>query len=128
MKLLMDKDILDLQSAGKKVVVTYDAPYNSKQARDCLERPFTLTPSRKCEVAEDQIIDRQPYLDFFDKYFSNKNDVCVVKQSNVLVKGGMSQFFDGKGKLLLRDTHHLSYHGSDVIADEFVKSGCVKIL
>ncbi|VVP11320.1 acyltransferase family protein [Pseudomonas fluorescens] len=128
MKLLMDKDILDLQSAGKKVIVTYDAPYNPKQARDCLERPFTLTPSRKCEVTEDQIIDRQPYLDFFDKYFSNKNDVCVVKQSNVLVKGGMSQFFDGKGKLLLRDTHHLSYHGSDVIADEFVKSGCVKIL
>lgn len=125
MKLLMDKDIADLRKAGKKVIVTYDAPYNPKQARDCLERPIRLTSTHKCEVTEDQIIDRQPYLDLFDDYFSKKTDVCIVRQSNVLVINNKSKFFDDDGKLLLRDTHHLSYHGSSVVADEFVKSGCL---
>lgn len=127
-KPLIDADISELKRAGKNVIVTYDAPYNPVPSRECLERPGRLTSQHKCDIDESQIIDRQPFVGLFDGYFSQKTDVCIVRQSNVLIKNKKSQFFDADGKLLLRDNNHLSYRGSDLVADEFVRSGCLSLL
>ncbi len=54
-----------------------------------------------------------------------RKDVCIVRQSEILIKGGKLQFFDEKGILIMRDTHHLTVHGSDLIAQLFLKTGCL---
>jgi len=122
---LLDKQIADLKRHEKKVIVTYDVPLSPKHARDCLERQLPFIKSTKCNVNENQLIERHPNLDLFDGYFKMRKDVCIVRQSEILIKGGKLQFFDEKGILIMRDTHHLTVHGSDLIAQLFLKTGCL---
>lgn len=124
-KSLLSKDINELKSRGKKVIVTYDTPFNPIRALDCIARPFKTINSKKCDISESDLIDRQPYLKLFDDYFKGRGDVCIVRQSNILIKNNKSLFFDETGKLLLRDTHHLTYYGSSMIANEFISAGCL---
>ena len=125
---LLDRDIQALREKGKTVIVSYDVPNNPFHARDCVMRPLrSMLKNRVCEWREDSLPDRQPYLDLFDQFFSSRRDVCIVRQSALLIQNGKSRVADESGKLLIRDSHHLSHYGSDLIAQEFIKSGCLDL-
>lgn len=124
-KILLDKDIKALKAKGKNVIVTYDTPLNPFDARHCAHRPFQSLNNNVCEIDEKQLIDRQPYLSLFENFFISRTDTCIVRQSNIFIRNGKSNITDDTGKLLFRDTHHLTYYGSDLVANEFIKSGCL---
>ena len=121
---LMSADIDDLVAHGKRVIVTYDVAMPPVQARDCLARPFLNHVAGKCQVTEADLIDRQPFFSLFDTFFGSRSEVCIFRQAERLMKGGQVNFFDESGLLLLKDTHHLTAHGSRVIAELLVKSPC----
>jgi hypothetical protein len=122
---LLERTIERMKNAGKKVIVTYDSPYNPVEPVACLARPLGRSFAKRCEAKESELIDRHPFLDLFDAYFRDREDVCVVRQSALLVRDGKSIFFDGNKKLLLRDPHHLTTYGSRRVADLFVEQGCL---
>nr|WP_281720845.1 acyltransferase family protein [Nitrosomonas nitrosa] len=122
---LLDKDIRALREKGKDIIVSYDVPNNPFHARDCVLRPLRIMTNRVCEWDEGSLPDRQPFLDLFDQFFSSRRDVCIVRQSALLIQNGKSRVADESGKLLIRDAHHLTDYGSDLMAQEFVKSGCL---
>ncbi|MGM9480959.1 acyltransferase family protein [Roseateles sp. NT4] len=124
-KRLLDNDVQALVAAGKRVVVTYDAPLSPVSARNCLPRPFRQPDSADCSIAESHLIDR-PYVAWLDAHLAAREDVCVVRQSTLLLRDGRLQFRDDTGRALLRDTHHLSLHGSARMAEVFARSGCLK--
>ncbi|MDR4466367.1 MAG: acyltransferase [Nitrospira sp.] len=124
----LDRDIQALREKGKRVIVSYDVPNNPFHARDCVVRPLrSILKNRVCEWREDLLPDRQPYLNLFDQFFSSRRDVCIVRQSVLLIQNGKSRVADESGKLLIRDSHHLSHYGSDLMAQEFIKSGCLDL-
>lgn len=125
-KSLLDKDIRELIEAGKRVIVTYDMPFYPMDARSCLSRLRSKGNSKKiCSVPESQLIDRLPFVELFNSYFKSNLQVCVVNSSNVLIKNHFAEFFDKDGILMIRDDHHLSYHGSRLVAKEFENQGCI---
>ena len=126
-KSLLDRDIQELRERGKKVIVSYDVPNNPFNARDCALRPMRSMENRVCELSEDSLPDRQPYLSLFDQFFLSRSDVCIVRQSTLLIRNGKSRVADDSGKLLIRDAHHLTEYGSDLMAQEFIKSGCLAL-
>jgi peptidoglycan/LPS O-acetylase OafA/YrhL len=126
-KRLLDEDIKALKAKGKNVIVTYDTPLNPFEARHCAQRPLQSLKNHICESDEKQLIDRQPYLSLFENFFTNRPDICIVRQSNVFNHNGKFRISDEAGRLLFRDTHHLTYYGSDLVAKEFIKSGCLSL-
>lgn len=121
---LLDQSIEELKKMGKKVIVTYDAPYSEITARDCIPRPgFNRIPPR-CLIPADGLPDRQPNVSLFDNMFKNRTDICIFKQSDLLLDRGYLNYIDAEGHLLLRDTHHLSYLGSKKMADRLLTSSC----
>jgi peptidoglycan/LPS O-acetylase OafA/YrhL len=126
-KTLLDRDIRALREKGKTVIVSYDVPNNPFNARDCVLRPMRSMENRVCELSEDSLPDRQPYLNLFNQFFLSRGDVCIVRQSTLLIQNGMSRVADDSGKLLIRDAHHLTGYGSDLMAQEFIKSGCLDL-
>ena len=129
-KALLDADIRALQAAGKKVIVTYDAAYSPISSRDCLNRPFSgwLKRPGKCEVTVDQLIDFYPYQPMFENHFRDRKDVCIFRQSELLLTAGRLNLLDSEGKAILRDSHHLSTHGSRQMALLLEKSTCGSLL
>ena len=123
---LLDSDIRYLIAAGKRVVVTYDMPMAPVQPRECLPRPYRewlLGEKSECFVREQDLVDRHPYLDLFDAFLSTRTDICVLRQSRLLLSGGRLRFADESGRLLLRDDHHLSTYGSARMA-ELLAANC----
>lgn len=121
---LISADIDALVAQGKNVIVTYDVAMPPVQARDCLSRPFMHHVANKCHITEADLIDRQPYYSLFDAYFTSRHEVCIFRQADRLMKGGEVNFFDESGRLLLKDTHHLTSYGSSVMAGLIVNSTC----
>jgi hypothetical protein len=123
---LLDQDIKDLQSHGKKVVLSYDVPYSPTASKDCINRPYSkhFAKTKNCDVTEDKIIERFPYLTLYEEHFKNRKDICVLHQSDVLFTNGRLNFTDKTGRLLIRDTHHLSEYGSQTMARMLEKSDC----
>ena len=122
-KTLLAADIDYWNAAGKRVIVSYDMPYARIEARDCLPRPLAAwlaDESDDCYARETSLRDRQPYLRLFDEFFSSRDDVCVFRQSELLIHEGRLRFADEHGQLLLRDDHHLSIHGSARMAELLV--------
>lgn len=121
---LLDQSIDELKRMGKRVIVTYDAPYSEITARDCIPRPGFNRVAPRCLIPIEELPDRQPNVSLFDNMFKNRNDVCVFKQSELLLDRGQLNYTDAEGHLLLRDTHHLSYLGSQKMAERLLTSSC----
>ncbi|MGN6527884.1 MAG: acyltransferase family protein [Burkholderiaceae bacterium] len=120
---LLGKDIDDLERHGKQVTVTYDAPGLSIDVSMCLRPLFHDT--RLCRDIGLLRTD-SPSIGWWDGYFAHRRDVAVFHQADLFTTTGRFQVFDGDGLLLLRDTHHLSYHGSDLAARRlFTQPGVV---
>jgi peptidoglycan/LPS O-acetylase OafA/YrhL len=117
---LLNDDIKELLKAGKKVIVSYDMPAYPIDAHLC------LTPFGKptCSVAESDLLHREP-LELFNNFFKDKADICVVQAAKVLIVKHKAALLDNNGVLMLRDDHHLSYNGSDIVAREYQKQGCI---
>ena len=84
-----------------------------------------MTRLEKCDVPESKLIDRQPFLRLFEDFFANRRDVCILKVSDLLMKDGKLVIFDDSGHLLIRDDHHLSYNGSNKVAELVGRLSCV---
>ena len=122
---LLNVSIQELKGMNKNVIVTYDAPYTNKDARDCIPRPGLGRVSAACRIPVVEIPDRHPNTDFFKEFFKDRNDVCIFSQAELLLRNGYMNFVDENQHLLLRDTHHLSYLGSDRMAEKLVNSDCL---
>jgi len=125
-KLMLDEDIRALTAQGKKVVLSYDVPYSPVSSRACISRPYAQFWDVKpeCKVKEEQMIDRYPFLTLFENYYGKRSDLCVFHQSDVLFTNGIYNFTDEVGMVMIRDTHHLSEHGSKIMAEALLKSNC----
>jgi len=121
---LLDADIRLLRAAGKRVVLSYDMPFARMPARDCLPRPFSTWLSdagSDCHAPEASLRDRQPFVGLFDAHLAARDDICVFRQSELLLRAGRLQFVDDEGRLLMRDDHHLSTRGSARMAHLMVE-------
>lgn len=102
---LLEADIQYLRAAGKCVVVSYDMPFAPVQARDCLPRPLRawLADSRSgCYPPEASLRERQPFVRLLDEFLATRNDVCVFRQSELMLHDGRLHFVDEHGRLLRR--------------------------
>jgi len=124
-KPFITQSIKELQSLRKKVIVTYDAPYSNISARDCIPRPGLNKTSHVCNIPIQELPDREPNIHLFDEMFKNIENICIFSHSPVLLNNGHLNFIDQSGQLLLRDTHHLSYRGSQKMAENLISSGCL---
>ncbi len=120
---LFEKDIAALKKAGKKVVITYDGFITGIDPRACVSRPITMNRKIDC-VDGDELLKEKSYIDMFDHYFKNRKDICLFRQSKLLPRGEKISLLDSEGKLLMRDGHHLSLHGSSLMASRFDKTKC----
>lgn len=119
MAALLMRDIAMLTAAGKRVIVTYDMPTAPVQARDCLARPFAAQLSggyEACRLRADELPGQRPYIAMFDQLLGELPKVCVFHQSALLLPDGSLNMFDARGRLLMRDDHHLSLNGSRQMA------------
>lgn len=123
---MLDADIAALNRAGKKVIITYDTPLSPIDAKDCIHRPITrwLGASKQCAVKESEIVNRHPHIDMLDAHFLGRQDVCVFHQSPALFTNGLINFRDATGGLIIRDRHHLSVYGSQIMAKLLEQSTC----
>lgn len=106
------------------MILTFDAPFNPIDTRDCIARPLSTLKVNNCVSKESDLIEREPYLSYFVKAYSDRKDVCIFKQSDLLIENGKVNLMDSNGLLLLRDRVHLSMHGSKKMADLLLQSHC----
>ena len=105
--------------------MTFDAPFNPIDTRDCLARPLSRSKIEQCASKESDLIDREPYLSYFSSEYSGRKDICVFNQSDLLIDQGTVWLIDNNGVLLLRDRVHLSMHGSKKMAQRLLESSCL---
>jgi hypothetical protein len=122
---LMDRQIQLLTAQGKKVILTFDAPFNPIDTRECLARPLSRSKIEQCSSKESDLIDREPYLSYFSNEYSGRKDICIFNQSDLLIDQGTVRLMDNNGVLLLRDRVHLSMHGSKKMVEQLLKSRCL---
>jgi hypothetical protein len=122
---LIEKDISDLQKAGKKIVISYDMRKFPIYAIDCFNRPY-LPPRAAdfCQFNQEKLDNETQGVAIMDEYFSKRNDVCVINHRDILLKNGMYRFFDDQNKLLIMDDHHLSPYGAEKLALLIKQSKC----
>ena len=127
---LLDADIRKLRAAGKNVILTYDAAFSPVSSKDCFNRPFSglLKKHRNCDITENQLINRYPYLTLLDNHFRGHHDVCIFRQSHLLFINGRLNLIDPSGLAFLRDSHHLSVYGSVKMAQWLADSNCASEL
>jgi hypothetical protein len=122
---LIEKDISDLQKAGKKIVISYDMRKFPIQAIDCFNRPYMPPrPADFCIFNQENLDKQTRGVAIMDEYFSKRNDVCVINHRDILLKDGNYRFFDDEGKLLIMDDHHLSPYGAEKLAFLIKHSTC----
>lgn len=116
------ESIVDLQSAGKTVFLTYDDPHLKFDTDRCIkDKDYEINV---CPNAASKLFE-YPYIGMLDEYFRENPVVTVLNHRTVLPRDKMN-LFDGSGALLLRDSHHLSYRGSDLVARSFISQMKVK--
>jgi len=125
LKNLINASVQQIIRMGKKVIVTYDAPYSNVASRDCIPRPWLRKTPSACNIPINELPDREPNISLFNDLFKDNKDVCIFNQSDLLLARGKLNFVDENGHLLLRDTHHLSYWGSRKMAEKMINSGCL---
>lgn len=124
LKPMLDRDLSALTEKGIRIVVTYDTPRLPIPASACLDRLPDFFKGVRCEVLESQLIDRHPQVDLFAQFLGNRSNICVFRQSDLMIHDGRVRYFDDNGLLLVRDGIHLSYNGSRQMAEAYTKSEC----
>lgn len=115
---LVRRDIAALQRSGKRVIATFDTPKVGIDPNHCLRS------SSNCEVPVTWVNQNmEPYLTQWHSLLAGIAGVCVFDQQAVF-RVNDSYAVAMRGELLFRDDHHLSYFGSDTVADYFRKSAC----
>lgn len=112
----LDNAISVLEASGKRVVVNVDVPELPWLPRDCLRNPLMNCTLPKSEVISRQgelrkmletLKERHPELEVYDPIdIFCVNDFCNISR---------------EGVLLYRDSHHLSYRGSQIYAEDFLR-------
>jgi hypothetical protein len=125
LKGLINQSVQQLTKMGKKIIITYDAPYSNIASRDCIPRPGMNRKPSTCNIPINELPDRHPNIELFDSLFKDNKDICIFSQAALLLNQGHLNFVDASGYLLLRDTHHLSYWGSRQMAEKLMASQCM---
>lgn len=110
-----------IRNLGKKVVIVAPPPSGIFDVGRCLERLWTGAPiigtRDGCKIPELEYIEkRRPVLDFLTN-FEDGADVQVIRFDEYLCSEGFCQTVIGD-TLLYRDSGHLSYNGSILLATE----------
>jgi hypothetical protein len=122
MTLKLQEGIKTLQNAGKKVIVTFDNPFITLNPRDCLRAD--QPEKRTCQIDKEAVDWRmEPYRSFYQTQFSQLPGVCIFSQDRLFADG---KFYNAMkdNTLLYRDDHHLSFYGSDYVAQAFERDPC----
>lgn len=127
MKPYFSRDIEMLKKAGKTVIVSFDPPSTLSDPASCLDRHLFFTERKTCVFDESVIVNRQPFIDYYERYFQSRGDVCVFHQYDLFAKPNHQfSMVDRNHQLLRRDNVHLSIYGSEQMAELFKKSKCYK--
>jgi len=118
---LLAADIATLRASGKRVIVTFDMPLSPVGPASCL-REISFTDCNAIHTST--LLDREPYQTLFARFFDQRKDVCVFRQSDLLIANDTLRMFDADGRLLMRDSAHLSDFGSTQMARLFKASVC----
>ncbi len=118
-------DIAALRAAGKRVIVTFDMPFAPVGPASCLRPSWFTDRFTACTTIHTaDLPDREPYQSLFARFFDQRDDVCVFRQSDLLIANDTLRMFDADGRLLMRDNHHVSDFGSAEMAALFKASAC----
>jgi hypothetical protein len=112
-----------IESKGKKVIFFLDNPEMNFNVSSCVARPFESAETKRlCGISREAVMERQeairrvaahllvrhPGLQIFDPVpYLCRGDFCPAMED---------------GKLVYRDINHLSFYGSDKLAQVFVPS------
>ena len=117
---LVAADLAALKAAGKHVIVTFDSALLVKfDATTC------ALDARRCATnAASEALMVEPYQSLWHRLLDGRADACVFDQKTLfrLPNGDYSALHEGH--LLYRDDHHLSYYGSERVADALGRSPC----
>jgi peptidoglycan/LPS O-acetylase OafA/YrhL len=98
---------------GKNLIITFDSPYVVSDINRCLKP--TLFNTQYCKNQSKLVFDTI----INDKlFFLLENSMIVFDQKNTLEKLKINKLYDDNDHLILRDNHHYSYFGSDLIGSE----------
>jgi peptidoglycan/LPS O-acetylase OafA/YrhL len=124
MAAIVDVDLRELRNAGKTVVVTFDAPHIGVDPRTCLNGNWTSTLATGCTVPSAVVQRRMaPYVSYWRDIFAKHPEVCVFSQDRLFLAEN-SYRVTKNGLLLFRDDHHLSFYGSEYVAQAFASTSC----
>ncbi|WP_338620548.1 acyltransferase family protein [Paludibacterium sp. THUN1379] len=115
----LENTIRALTKANKSVVIMMDVPELPFLTHDCVQRPlFKLTP--RCELARTTVLARQGQARLMvKKLVANNPQVRVFDPINVFCGRSQCKVTDS-GTLLYRDSDHLNWAGSRLLAPPFL--------
>jgi len=123
---LIHADVQDLLNKGKRIIVTYDMPYFTRESRHCISRPMISRLTQQCAYSEDELAYPSSFINVFESVFNELQEVCVFHQTELLREGEKYLQMGSDGLLLVRDTHHLTYYGSKKMAERLIAGDCGK--
>ncbi len=119
--------IAQLRSAGKAVVVSFDAPDIGDGAGRCrAARERARNQSEvgvACRRAAEVTPARRRYMQWWRAAFAG-GQTCVFDQMDSLRDGSGDVLVADDARLIFRDGHHLTRYGSGIMADALERSPC----
>jgi peptidoglycan/LPS O-acetylase OafA/YrhL len=122
----LDDDMAELKASGKKVILIFDTPHLPVEGLACVERKFGMRSGQECSVSVTEVDRKNPAIPLFRDAYMASEIACIFSVADKIAKDGIIHMQDSAGILMFRDDHHLSYHGSDLIAKRIFNSDCLK--
>jgi hypothetical protein len=109
-----------LRMAGKRVAIVLDVPELPFQPRDCAARPLMQAAEPDCSVSRGIALERQRALRAAATDLERRHpDVRAFDPLNILCADDRCAV-ERTGRLLFKDSHHLSHLGSRLIGSDFL--------
>jgi len=117
----LEKTVINIEMHNKQVVVIIDVPELPFMPRDCIERPFTLERNNHCKLSAATAHDRQKVLREVLFKLAEAHPRMRVYDSLNLLCDKENCSFETDDMLIYRDSHHLSFRGSNVFSNDFIR-------
>jgi peptidoglycan/LPS O-acetylase OafA/YrhL len=110
-------DINLYEAHGKNIVVVYNWTLIDFNAIECIRNEDLC----RVPLKKDSLLENTTRL--INESISLNTNACIFDPRKVFIKNGKFNLMDISSNLLIRDTHHLSFSGSDVVASK-INSYC----
>jgi len=116
----LDKTVRALEMYNKQIIVIIDVPELPFMPRDCIERPLSLGRNNNCNLSVVTAHDRQKELREVLIKLAEAHPRMRVYDSFNLLCDKENCSFEKDDMLFYRDSHHLSFRGSNVFSNDFI--------